>query len=254
MRYSLQLYTVRDAMSADLAGAVARVAQIGYTAVEPYNFVATADELERALRDNGLTAPSGHAPLLSADQEEIFAAAKQLGIETVIDPHVDRSRWQSAGDIARTAEQLNAAAAAGAKHGIRVGYHNHEFELESRIDGRSGLEVLADHLDDAVVLEVDTYWAAVGGEDPVALLRRLGDRVRLIHVKDGPLTKDDKEQVAVGQGTMPVHDVLDAAPALETAVVELDDFDGDVFTAVADSLTFLNPELTTPQQKQEQSR
>ncbi|OMH32369.1 sugar phosphate isomerase/epimerase [Tersicoccus sp. Bi-70] len=240
MRYALQLYTVRDALTADLPGTIARVAEIGYTAVEPYNFVATADELEAAFKEHGLTAPSGHAPLLSADQEEIFAAAKQLGIETVIDPHVDRARWQSAEDIAATAQALNAAAEAGAKHGIRVGYHNHEFELQSRIDGRSGLEVLAEHLDDAVVLEVDTYWAAVGGEDPVELLRRLGDRVRFVHIKDGPLTTEDKDQVAVGSGKMPIRDVLAAGSSVETAVVELDDFTGDIFTAVADSLTYLN--------------
>ncbi|OMH29547.1 xylose isomerase [Tersicoccus phoenicis] len=239
MRYALQLYTVRDALTADLPGTVARVAEIGYTAVEPYNFVATVDQLEAALREHGLVAPSGHAPLLGADQEEIFGAAKQLGIETVIDPHVDRACWQNAKDIARTAEALNAAAAAGAKHGIRVGYHNHEFELQSRIDGRSGLEVLVDHLDDAVVLEVDTYWAAVGGEDPVELLRRLGDRVRFIHIKDGPLTTEDKDQVAVGSGAMPIRDVLAAGSSVETAVVELDDFTGDIFTAVADSLTYL---------------
>ena len=80
----------------------------------------------------------------------------------------------------------------------------------------------------------------MGGEDPAELLRRLGDRVRFVHIKDGPLTKNDREQVAVGSGSMRVWDVLDAVPGLEVAVVELDDFDGDVFIAVADSLTYLN--------------
>ncbi|MDQ6751830.1 MAG: sugar phosphate isomerase/epimerase [Actinomycetota bacterium] len=239
MTYSLQLYTVRGPLESDLPGTIERVAAIGYTAVEPYNFVATAGQLADALRANGLTAPSGHAPLLRADQEEIFAAAKRLGIGTVIDPHVDRSRWSTAGEIRETAAALNAAARKGAEYGIRVGYHNHEFELESRIDGRSGLEVLAEHLDPDVVLEVDTYWAAVGGEDPAALLQRLGDRVRLIHIKDGPLTKEDKDQVAVGSGNMPIWDVIEAAPSLEVGVVELDDFTGDIFDAVADSLNYL---------------
>lgn len=239
MSYSLQLYTVRGPLEADLAGTIRRVAEIGYTAVEPYNFVATADELAAALSANGLSAPSGHAPLLRADQDEIFTAAKKLGIGTVIDPHVDRSRWTSEADIKETAQALNAAARKGAEYGIRVGYHNHEFELEARIDGRSGLEVLAEHLDPAVVLEVDTYWAAVGGEDAAALLQRLGDRVRFIHIKDGPLTKEDKDQVAVGAGKMPVWDVIAAAPALEVGVVELDDFSGDIFDAVADSLNYL---------------
>ncbi len=239
MTYSLQLYTVRGPLESDLPGTIERVAAIGYTAVEPYNFVATAGQLADALRANGLTAPSGHAPLLRADQEEIFAAAKRLGIGTVIDPHVDRSRWSTAGEIRETAAALNAAARKGAEYGIRVGYHNHEFELESRIDGRSGLEVLAEHLDPDVVLEVDTYWAAVGGEDPAALLQRLGDRVRFIHIKDGPLTKEDKDQVAVGSGRMPIWDVIEAAPSLEVGVVELDDFTGDIFDAVADSLNYL---------------
>lgn len=239
MTYSLQLYTVRGPLETDLPGTIKRVAQIGYTAVEPYNFVATADDLAAALTANNLTAPSGHAPLLREDQDQIFAAAQKLGISTVIDPHVDSSRWSTEEDIAATAKALNAAAAKGAGYGIRVGYHNHEFELESRINGRSGLEVLADHLDPSVVLEVDTYWAAVGGEDPVKLLGRLGDRVKLIHIKDGPLTKENKDQVAVGQGSVPIWDVIAAVPGLEVGVVELDDFNGDIFDAVTESFNYL---------------
>ncbi len=239
MTYSLQLYTVRGPLEADLPGTIARVAGIGYTAVEPYNFVSTADELAAALTANNLTAPSGHAPLLREDQDEIFAAARKLGISTVIDPHVDSSRWSTEEDIVATAKALNAAAAKGAGYGIRVGYHNHEFELESRIDGRSGLEVLADHLDPSVVLEVDTYWAAVGGEDPVKLLGRLGERVKLIHIKDGPLTKENTDQVAVGQGSVPIWDVIAAVPELEVGVVELDDFNGDIFDAVTQSFNYL---------------
>jgi len=90
-----------------------------------------------------------------------------------------------------------------------------------------------------VILELDTYWAAVGGEDVVPLLGRLGDRVQFLHIKDGPLTKDDKEQLAVGAGKMPIDEILAAAPAA-LAVVELDDFTGDVFDAVTDSFTYLN--------------
>ncbi|KNC18401.1 xylose isomerase [Arthrobacter sp. RIT-PI-e] len=239
MTYSLQLYTLRTAIGEDLPGTIGRVAELGYTAVEPYDFVATADELAGALAAHGLTAPSGHAPLLREDQDAIFAAARTLGIGTVIDPHVERSHWTSEEGIRATAEALNAAARKGAGYGVRVGYHNHEFELEERIDGVCALEVLAKHLDPEVVLEVDTYWAAVGGEDPAELLRRLGDRVHFVHIKDGPLTRENKDQVAVGSGSMQVWDVLDAAPGLEAAVVELDDFDGDVFTAVADSLSYL---------------
>ena len=240
MSYSLQLYTLRNAISEDLPGTIKKVAEIGYTQVEPYNFVATAKELGAALKENGLTAPSGHAPLMSQDQDEIFAAAKELGITTVIDPFLPAEHWQKAEDIQATAEKLNAAAKKGAEYGIRVGYHNHAWELESTIEGRTALEYFESLLDPELVLEVDTYWAAVGGEDPVELLQRLGDRVKFIHIKDGPLNKDNKAQQPAGQGKVPVMDVIAAAKSLEVGVVEFDDYAGDIFEGITQSLSFLD--------------
>lgn len=240
MSYSLQLYTLRDAIQQDLPGTIRKVAEIGFTQVEPYNFVATARELGAALKENGLTAPSGHAPLLSADQDEIFAAAKDLGIATVIDPYLPAEHWQNADDIQATAAKLNAAAKKGAAYGIRVGYHNHAWELESSIEGRPALEYFADLLDPELVLEVDTYWVAVGGQDPVAVLERLGSRVKLIHIKDGPLTTDNKAQLPAGQGKVAVLDVIASAKSLEVGVVEFDDYSGDIFEGIAESLAFLN--------------
>ncbi|MDR6688265.1 sugar phosphate isomerase/epimerase [Arthrobacter sp. 1088] len=240
MHYSIQLYTLRDAMQEDLPGAIRKVSEIGFTQVEPYNFVSTAKELGTALRENGLTAPSGHAPLLSEDQDRIFAAAKELGITTVIDPYLPAEHWQSAGDIQATAAKLNAAAKKGAEYGIRVGYHNHAWELESLIEGSTALEYFEGLLDPELVLEVDTYWAAVGGQDPVELLARLGDRVKFIHIKDGPATTDTKAQQPAGQGKIAVWDVIGAAKSLEVGVVEFDDYTGDIFEGIAESLAFLN--------------
>jgi sugar phosphate isomerase/epimerase len=239
MSYSLQLYTLRNAIQEDLPGTIRKVAEIGFTPVEPYNFVATAQELGEALRDNGLAAPSGHAPLLSQDQDQIFTAARELGITTVIDPFIPADRWQSAEDVQATAAQLNAAAKKGAEYGIRVGYHNHQWELESRIEGRTALEYFADLLDPELVLEVDTYWVAVGGQDPVDILGKLGTRVKFIHIKDGPLTTDTKAQLPAGQGKVAVLDVIAAAKSLEVGVVEFDDYDGDIFEGINESLSFL---------------
>ncbi len=239
MPYSVQLYTLRHAIEADLPGTIRRVAEIGFTQVEPYNFVARAAELESALKDNGLTAPSGHAPLLSADQDEIFQTARRLGMGTVIDPFHSAANWQSAEDVEATAAALNAAAKKGAGYGIRVGYHNHQWELESIINGRTALEYLAEHLDPEVVLEVDTYWVAVGGQDPVDILTRLGDRVKFIHIKDGPLTTDTKAQLPAGEGKVAVLDVIAAAKSLEVGVVEFDDYSGDIFDGITRSLAFL---------------
>lgn len=238
---SVQLYTVRDALSADLPGTLQRIADIGYTNVEAFGFVDNADELAAALRDAGLAAPSGHARLLDAgeqDLERIFHASTTLGFGTLIDPHIDESRWTTREDVEAIARELSALAPRAADHGLVLGYHNHAFEFSNRIDGVSAYEVFADALSDDVVLELDTYWVQVGGDDPVAVIGKCGDKVQFLHVKDGDGSHDDKQQVAVGDGIMPIRDIIAAAPdALH--VVELDDHEGDVFQAVADSYTFL---------------
>jgi sugar phosphate isomerase/epimerase len=74
----------------------------------------------------------------------------------------------------------------------------------------------------------------------VELLARLGDRVKFIHIKDGPLTKDNKAQQPAGQGKVPVMDVIAAAKSLEVGVVEFDDYAGDIFEGISESLSFLN--------------
>ncbi|HET9871207.1 MAG TPA: sugar phosphate isomerase/epimerase [Propionibacteriaceae bacterium] len=239
LKLSVQLYSVRNQLAADFDGTLARLAEFGYTRVEPFRFTSFVDDLRSGLSRYHLAAPTTHVGLLAGDQEEIFAAAKELGITTVIDPATDAARWQSVDDIKAIAGELNAAAEKAASHGVRVGYHNHYWELESVLDGKRGLEILADNLAPEVVLEVDTFWAYVGGADVPALLGRLGERVVALHIKDGDGSRDTKKQVAVGSGVLPVWDFIAAAPDDVLFVVELDDSSGDLLQAVRDSLTYL---------------
>ncbi len=235
---SVQLYTVRELLTDDTVGTLRRIADIGFTQVEPFAFLSFGDDLRRGLSEAGLSAPTTHQSFIGGDLDEVFAAAAELGIETVIDPFVAPERWQTAESVDEIAAQLNEAATAAARHGVRVGYHNHAHELESTIDGVTALEYFAGKLSPEVVLEVDTYWVAVGGQDPVALLGRLGDRVVALHIKDGPATTETKDQVAVGQGSLPIEQIIAAAPSA-LRVIELDDSRGDRFQAVADSFAFL---------------
>lgn len=257
---SVQLYTVRDAISADLQGAVARVAEIGFTQVEPYSFVERADEFEKAFAASGITAPSGHAPVIdSADPARAFDAAAQLGIATVIDPFIPTDRWQTADDAARIADRVNELQTIAAAQGLRFGYHNHQWEFANKVDGRSIYELFVEQLTPDVALELDTYWSTVGGANTPELLRRLGDRVQFLHVKDGPiagtiattlpsnesaltvsdeLTAAFKDQLPAGSGDVGVAAILAAAPhALR--VVEFDGYAGDVFEGIAASFAWL---------------
>jgi sugar phosphate isomerase/epimerase len=235
---SVQLYTVREALAEDFDDTLGKLASFGFTQVEPFALLNFADELRDGLSNNGLTAPTAHVHLVGEDHDAICEVAAELGIQTIIEPYVDPTRWQSEADVSEVASELNAVATKAAGYGLRVGYHNHHFELESKISGVHALEVLADRVAPDVVLEVDTYWAYAGGADVPALLARLGERVVALHLKDGDGSLDTSKQVPLGTGVLPVWDIIAAAPdALR--VLELDDSETDLLEAVRAGREFL---------------
>jgi sugar phosphate isomerase/epimerase len=237
---ALQLYTVRDELAGGRTEVLRRIAEFGYGAVEPYDVQTDPDQLRADLDEAGLAVCSVHANILKGDADALVRGTLTVGAETLIVPWAPPERFADAEAVAVLAGELNKAAAKIGDRGLRLGYHNHDFELSSILGGRPALELLADALDPAVILEVDTYWAAVGGQDVPALLRRLGDRVRYLHVKDGPIgTRDTDVMVAVGSGRMPVAEILAACPSAEWHVVELDRCATDMLTAVGDSLAWL---------------
>ncbi len=236
---SVQLYSVREAVQQDLPATLDRLASIGFRAVELYGFVDRAGEYASAMLAAGLTAPSAHAPLLSADDpDRILEAAASVGVRTIIDPHRPAEEWTTRDGVQRTADRLNELAERAAATELAVGYHNHWWELETEVDGQPALEVLVPLLTEGVVLEVDTYWSEVGGVDAPQLLQRLGDRVKLIHVKDGDKSRDTKAQQPAGSGSVDVAAVLQAAPRA-LRVLEFDDYAGDVFDGLAASLAWV---------------
>jgi sugar phosphate isomerase/epimerase len=236
---SVQLYSVRDAVAESLPAALDRLAGIGFTNVELYGFLDTADAYAAALRASGLTAPSAHAPVLQLDEpERAFEAAVTVGVTTLIDPHHPAPNWLTEAQVLENAARMNELGASAKEFGLTFGYHNHAHELQNRFGGRPALEVLADALSPDVVLEVDTFWSQVGGEDAPALLERLGDRVTFIHVKDGPISADTSTQLPAGQGEMDVPAVLAAAPHA-IRVLEFDAYVGDPFDGLAASLAWL---------------
>ena len=260
---SIQLYTVNDHLVADPDGTLARLAAMGIRQVEAFAFVDRADALAESFAQHGLQAKTGHAPLLSDEirfgdrvipvpaKADVFAAATTLGLEYVIDPFVPIERWLDAEGIADTAARLNTVAKEAADHGLKVGYHNHAQEFAADIDGVNGYEYFASLLDDGVALELDLFWAATAGYDLVALLGRLGDRVKALHIKDGVigenpfvvgssgLDKSTLDQRPAGQGEVPLADSLAASPGCEFAVIEFDYVPGDIFDAVQGSVDFL---------------
>lgn len=258
---SLQLYTVREALSADLDGTLERIAGLGFREVEAFDFVRRAPELAAALSRQGLTTPTAHAPLLATEvslgspeshiptHDEVFGAAAELGVQIVIDPMVAAERWASPDEVRKTAELLNRASENARPHGLTVGYHNHSQEFHHSFDGVSAYELFVSELAPEVVLELDAYWAQVGKQDVPQLLGRLGDRVKALHVKDGAVDTDPfltgvfdpaaLGQVPAGTGAVPLDAILAAAPSVEYAIVEFDAYEGDLFEGIAAGVAFL---------------
>ncbi len=202
-RIGVQLYTVRDRMQADVAGTLRAVAALGYAEVETAGlFDLTPAQFRQALDAAGLVSPAGHYDIdaLRRDPGPVFDTARTLGQRWIIVPWL-AERERNAEGYRRVAADLNRAGAAGRDHGVRMAYHNHDFEFAPLPGGGTGFDILAAETDPGVVdLELDLFWAVRAGHDPAALFARHPGRIRLCHVKDMAGVGGARTMVDVGQG------------------------------------------------------
>lgn len=238
LKPSVQLYTLRDAVAADLDKTLQRVAEIGFTQVELYGFVDRADEYAALLPKHGLTAPTSHAAFIGKDATPILEAAKRLGIKTLIDPFTLPDDWKDADKVAGFAAELNRISDEAKAFGITIGYHNHFWELAERIDGEIAFDWFISKLNPEVVIELDTYWCEVGGVDAPEYLKKHGARIVALHIKDGTKDGNRENQCPAGTGEVPVKKILAAAPHA-LPVVEFDQYNGDLFAGIAQSLAYI---------------
>ena len=223
---ALQLYTVRKLAAADLAGSLRAVAAAGYRSVELAGLPETAPgALARLLDEAGLQAVASHEgiQLLREDPAAVADRLATVGCPRIIVPWMPEEDRRTVDDVRRFAAELGALARFFADRGIRLGYHNHAFEF-APLEGTTIWDVLLAELPAGVEIELDVYWASVGGRDPVAEIRAIADRVRLLHMKDrapGPEPRD----VPAGEGILAFPQIVEAgrAAGVECYVVEQDD-------------------------------
>lgn len=237
---SVQLYSLRDAIAAQGAEPVlSKLVEAGYAYVESFGGLDQA-EIARACRAVGLQPMALHIAAPVGDSEApSLAAAEALGVTRIVEPWRSPDLFASADGIKSVADYLNAGAQVAARHGLQLLYHNHWAEFQMHGD-RHATAILLDHLDPAVMLEVDTYWVQVGGQNPAAVVAELGARAPLLHIKDGPALSPAEPMVAVGEGAVDVPAVVAAgAPHTEYLIVELDHCATDMLEAVVKSLHYL---------------
>jgi len=194
-RISFQLYGARN--FPPLEPQLESLAAIGYDAVEPYggNYQTDPKGLRAKTDALGLTIPTAHMPLahLEEDRTRVIDIAKTLGLETVIIPHVGGDArpstvegWKALG------HRLSEHAGHLAEAGLRLGWHNHDFEYVKLADGSRPIDhILAAN---GVRFEPDIGWIVRAGADAAAEIRKESSKIAAFHVKDtakAGVTKDD---------------------------------------------------------------
>lgn len=211
----LQLYSLRDEISKNVAGVLAQVAKAGFGEVETYGFSKkdqfwglSPKEFKALLDKNGLKTPSGHYGLGSYladgntdELKEAIKAAKTLGAKYITAPWIDEGLRKSADDYKVIAKRLNDAGKLCAQEGVKLAYHNHDFEFQS-FGNTTGYDILLKETDKSLVdFEMDLYWVVRSGNDPIRLFKEHSGRFTMWHVKD--MDKANPElNTTVGTGSI----------------------------------------------------
>lgn len=242
----IQLYTVRDQLAQDFAGTIRRVAEAGYTGVETAFFDETIplEDAKQELDANGLTVFSAHTELpLGEMRSSVLRMAAVLESPRIVWHGWPRTDvYDTLDSIRYLAEQLNEANRVAQAAGLTFGIHNHWWECEP-IDGTYALKIFRDSTDPSLFFELDAYWAAFAGQDVPQVIADLGDRLHLLHLKDGPIARQ-QPMVALGTGKLDIPTILQAAGSTpEWVVVELDQVEGDIFPIITESHRYLTQQL-----------
>ena len=189
----LQLYTLRNQLTEDVPGTIKAVADAGYYQVEPMQVVGGEPIFECA-REHGLKVTSAMMDwktLVSPGEQDVPSFQKTLDVAVaqklkfLVIPYVGKGHRETADQLKMLAHRANRAGEACRKAGIQLCYHHHSFEFAKLPSGETGWEVFVQEFDPALVkFEIDVFWAAIGGLDPVETIRQLKGRVAQLHLKD----------------------------------------------------------------------
>lgn len=230
MKIGAQLYTLRD-MTKTLRGfskALAKVAEIGYTAVQvsatcPFE----AEWLREELRKNGLRCVLTHTPVprLTGETAKVIAEHDVFGCRCV---GLGWWAWKDREKQGRREfERLFPPVMRQLREGGKLFmYHNHDQEFQ-HMDGKPILQRLAEtYAPEELGFTLDTFWVQAGGGDPAQWLERLAGRIPVIHLKDYAY---GRTMAPVGEGNINFDRVFEKAEAggTEWMLVEQDDCNGE---------------------------
>ncbi|THU36820.1 sugar phosphate isomerase/epimerase [Niastella caeni] len=257
-KIGLQLYTLRNEMGKDAKGTLAKVAAQGYKTVETFGygggkwFGMNATELLATLKENGLSTPSGHtfpaSIFLQSGWEEKWKPAvddaKAIGQEFIVIPWLEEQYRTSADNYKKIAASLNKAGEIAKKAGVKLAYHNHDFEFVP-VDGKTGMDIFLKETDPKLVFfELDIYWVSKAGKDPLAMFAKHPGRFTMWHVKDMDNTPK-KSFTEVGSGVINYKKIFNYAKqsGMKYFFVEQDMCPGAPLDSTAKSIAYLKKNI-----------
>lgn len=215
----LQLYTLRDDIKTQgIEKILAEVAKLGYKEVENFGygqgkfFGKTPTEYSKILKDNGLSAISGHYMTarigagdgLSKNWEKVVEDGAAIGQKYAVIAYLLDSE-RKADDYKQLFDLLNKGTEVAKKAGLTLGYHNHDFEFTQKIDGEKPYDLILKNT--SVIMEPDLFWMVKADEKPADYFTKYPGRFPLWHVKDMANTPQ-KEFAEVGTGTIDFGDLF----------------------------------------------
>jgi sugar phosphate isomerase/epimerase len=259
-RIGLQLYSLRADLPKDVRGVIGKIAKAGYTDVETYGYSLkdkfwglTPKEFTKLLKDNGMINSSGHYGVeqlvTTGSMEDIKSyidAAKIMESKYIVAPYLNAEVRKTADQWKGIADKLNKAGELCKSSGLRMAYHNHNFEFDKLADGSMGYDILLQQTDPKLVsFEMDLYWVVRAGHDPIKLFKEHPGRFVMWHVKDMNKT-DPTEQTQVGDGRIDFKSIFAQAKlsGVKSFFVEQEDhYVPNPVGAVATSAAFLKKNL-----------
>ena len=262
----LQLYTVRDAMSTDPAGTLAKVAQIGYNSLEGATYTGSEKfygmdpaTFRGVLKNNGLIMRSCHYRYgedqegaangvfngtILHDWDKTVEDAHTVGLKYMACAWLSPKERQGLDHYKKMADDFNTAGQKCKAAGIQFVYHNHDFEFDKQND-KYPYDVLLENTDPNLVkMEVDLYWLTFAGQDPVKLFEAHPGRFPLWHLKDMDKTPDRKF-TSVGSGVVDFKRIFAArkTAGMKYFFVEEDKCPGSPFDAITSSYNYIKSNL-----------
>lgn len=234
----LIVFGKRYSIERDTDAILDAVAKAGYKGVEgAARDVAT---YRRKLQERNLVCGGYHVNLKAL--EDVRSLAKrlhELGCHDVCNSGLAAWEKRSLEDYREAIAALNRAGRTLRGEGIRLHYHNHDFEFQ-KVDGpKTGMDLLIDGLDpDAADLCVDVAWVMRAGADPVSFLREHKDRIGYIHLKD----HDGTDWTELGRGKLDLAGIMKVLPELtgvRWVMVEQDSTKLDPMESIAISRAYL---------------